>query len=316
MGDLATGLPAYFGYAGVRAVKERGNYLLDGFKIHRSYSNPHEIFERYKMLNRLAEGFPYADVIMPATNGAPFITLGREVYVMTRHVVGREPALNDLEDITYILESIAHFHKAARGFECAPKKASPLNEVFEKQKSELDTAIKKVHRCPRLSDFDVLMLKNADAYAERVENAAKILEKTDYAALYTRAAEEKHLCHNALKEESFTIHENNCYISRFEETTVDLQLSDLASVLRRYARKSNREIPIKKLLQIYGSILPLPATADKIIYAQLSFPWQFLKISSQYYSKKRNFIPAAITGRMSAILDEQKCYDAYIAGLL
>jgi len=314
VGDLATSLPAYFGYAG-RAVKERGNYYIDGYKIHKSNSNPKEILERYKLLNRLAEDFLYADIIMPATNGAPFITLGREVYVMTRHVIGSEPALSDLGNMTLMLEAVAKFHKAARGFENTPKSAPSLCDVFYKQKAELDSAIKKVHRCPRLSDFDVLMLKNADAYTERVENATKILGETDYISLYKEAAENKHLCHNALKEEAFTIHEDKCYISRFEEAAVDLQLSDLASILRRYARKSNREIPIKKLLEIYDNILPLPNTSDKILYAQLSFPWQFLKISSQYYSKKRNFIPAAITGRMSAILDEQEVYDDYVAGL-
>lgn len=311
MGDLATSLPFYFGHTG-KAVKERGNFYLNGLKIQRSYNSPHEIFERYKLLDRLAEGFAYADVIKPAANGAPFVTLGRETYVMTRHIVGHEPNFGNFEETSLVLESVANFHKAARGFSDTPKKSPPLTELFEKQKSELDATIKKVHRCPRLSDFDVLLLKNADAYAARVDNAATILAKTDYAKLYANAIEEKHLCHNGLKEEAFIISENNCYISRFEETSVDLQLSDLALVLRRYARKSNREIPIRRLLEVYDKILPLPATADKILYAQLSFPWQFLKISAQYYSKKRNFIPAAITGRMAAILEEQKDYDVYI----
>jgi hypothetical protein len=81
--------------------------------------------------------------------------------------------------------------------------------------------------------------------------------------------------------------------------------------LRRYTRKS-REAPISELLKIYGEISPLPPSAEKIIYASLIFPWLFLKIVSNFYSKKRNFIPAATTSRMTAIIDEQDAFNAYV----
>ncbi|MDR0272286.1 MAG: hypothetical protein LBI27_03090 [Clostridiales bacterium] len=320
MGDLSVSLPAYFGYAGVRAVKERGCFLISSAnaKIHKSNNFPHEICARFTFLKELeASGFPYTDMIIPTVSGVPFVNLGRDIFVMTRHISGREPDFGNLRDISLVIEGLARFHSSARGLKSSKKFSSEpsLSTVFAKNISALNSCVKQINRRPRLSDFDVLVLKHADAYVERATLAAEILAQTDYAALHADALANKHICHNALKEETFSILENTCFISHFEETSVDLQLADLVSILRRYARKTSREVSVSQLLEIYSKILPLPSDAKKIIYAQLFFPWPFLKIVSQYYSKKRNFIPAAITSRMEGILKEQECYDEYIAPL-
>ncbi|MCL2456636.1 MAG: hypothetical protein FWD19_03715 [Defluviitaleaceae bacterium] len=316
MGDLAVSLPAYFGFSGVRAIKERGYYLLNSAKIYKSTSSPQEINARYNLLRQIEEaGFNFADTIIPATTGAPFVSLGREIFVMTKNIKGREPDFENFCDMKIIFETLARFHLAAKNFKNAPQKSAPLSEIFSKQISILGAAVKQTNRRQRLSDFDVLILKHADSYTERAKNAAEILSATDYENLFLHALKNNHICHNALKEETFSICENNCYITRFEEAVVDLQLADIASVLRRYARKSSRQIPVKNFLEIYDKISPLPSSAEKIIFAQLLFPWAFLKIVSQFYSKKQKFIPAATDARMSAVLSEQQNYDAYIEEL-
>jgi CotS family spore coat protein len=313
VGDLAVSLPSYFGLSGVRAVKERGYYLLNSAKIYKSSSNPQEINARYNLLRQLEQaGFPFTDAIIPAAGNTPFVSLGREIYVMTRHIAGHEPDLDNLRDMTMVFENLARFHAAARGFKNAPAVSVPLTKVYSKQTASLCSVIKQVNRRPRLSDFDVLILKHTDSYTERANNALEILGTTDYADLYADALANNHICHNSLKEETFSICEENCYISRFDDASVDLQLADIASVLRRYARKSLREIPIRRFLEIYDKILSLPSSAEKIIYAQLLFPWPFIKNVSQYYSKKRNFIPVSINTRMTNVLEEQEKYDEYI----
>jgi hypothetical protein len=66
-------------------------------------------------------------------------------------------------------------------------------------------------------------------------------------------------------------------------------------------------------LDIYNKIAPLPTDGEKILHAMLSFPWSFAKIVANFYSKKRNFTPAAITSRMAGVLGEQELYDDYIS---
>ncbi|MCL2048034.1 MAG: hypothetical protein FWG87_04835 [Defluviitaleaceae bacterium] len=314
MSDLAKALPAYFGLSGVTAVKERGSYLLNSAKIHKSNSTPKEIYARCNLSQQLEKaGQPLADAIIPTPEGEPFVSLGCEIYVMTKHLAGREPSLDSLSDMKMALEALASFHKTARNLENPPEVCPPLTEIFAKE--SLAPIVKQLNRRPRLTDFDVLILKHADFYMKQAKTAEQILTSTDYDNLYQEAVTNGHICHSSLKEESFSIHDEICYITRLNDARVNLQLEDIAAILRRYARKSSRAIPAKQFLEIYDNVLPLPASAEKIIYAQLLFPWSFLKIVSQYYSKKRNFIPAAINSRMDAVLDEQEGYGEYVGGL-
>lgn len=321
MGDLAVSLPSYFGISGAHAIKDRGAFLLETsagfFKISKSGASPREISARYDLLKKLsAAGFSRTDEIIPAATGVPFVNLGRDTFVMTRHFPGREPDMGNFDDVALLLENVARFHIAARNFEKIEIPAAPsLLEIFSKQISALNSAVKQVNRNSRLSDFDVLVLKHADFFAALAENAKEKLAATDYTVLHAAALSERHICHNALKEEAFSVADGGCFISRFDEAAFDLQLVDVAAILRRFARKSSREVEILRLVEVYDKIAPLSASAVEILYAQLAFPWAFLKIVSHFYSKKRNFIPAAITTRMNEVLAEQEAYNCYIIAL-
>jgi len=317
VGDLASILPSYFGASGERAVKERGFYLIEAGKIHKTDCKPRKILARFNLLNRVEENnFPYAERIIPAASGEPFIALGRDIFVMTRRVPGCEPDFENAGHLTLIIESIAKFHAAARDiFEKEIPVAPSLTDVFSKQIAAINATIKQINRRPRLSDFDVLVLKHADSFITQAKTAQNVLAETNYEFLHADAIKNGHICHNNLKEEALSVAEDACYISRFEEAKFDLQISDIASILRRYARKSSRNISATCFLDIYEKFLPLPASARKILFAELSFPWPFFKLISQCYQKKRTFIPAAITSSMTEILEERDGYDKYVESL-
>jgi len=319
MSDISSTLPAHFGFAGTRAVKERGYFVCktpEGLaKIYKTFEPHRALHLRYKLLEQIEQaGFPGADKIMLSTHGMPFVQLGRETYVMSRHIAGRDMDFNCPQDVVLALEKLAHFHIVARGFDNAKLgiEASPaLTEVFDKNIAFLNKTAKQMGKNSRLSDFDIIFIKSAPLYIDRAQESARLLAQTDYTTLYTAALEGRHICHNTLKEENFPISEGACYMTNFSEAAIDAQITDLASFLRRYARRSNREIPISRLVEIYDRICPLPNSAMEIIGAVLLHPWQFVKIVRQYYNKKRGWTPVAIMSRMQTLLDEQEIYDAY-----
>lgn len=322
MSDITTILPAQFGFNGIRAVKERGYYLcktLNGTaKIYKT-SEPHRaIHLRHGLLTQLEKaGFPWTDSIALSVHGTPYVQLGRETYIMSRNIDGRDMDLNCPQDVILALESLAHFHIAARGFaDTGPEPAPPLSDIFDKNHAFLTKTARQTGKISRLSDFDIMFIKSAPQYISHAQESARLLAQTGYAALYAAAAGQRHICHNALKEENLPISEGKCYITNFTEAAIDTQITDLASFLRRYARRSKREIPIGKLIEIYDRIHPLPASATEIIYAILVHPWQFVKIVRQYHNKKRGWTPIAIMSRMQTLLEEQENYDAYIAHLI
>ena len=162
----------------------------------------------------------------------------------------------------------------------------------------------------------MILIKNAPLYIEYGAKSAELLAQTDYHVHYARALSEGHICHNELKEENLPIHEGVCHIINWQDACVDVQLTDFANFLRRYARRSFRELHPKKIMEIYDRICPLPKMGSEIIFAQLLHPWQFIKIVRQYHSKKRGWTPAAIMSRMVGLLEDREGYDEYIGGVV
>jgi len=315
MGDIAAILPTYYGIS-ERARKERGSYICrtKQSRIIRT-SEPLQVIEqRYNLLEQLAAaGFTYTDRIFLSTQNTPCITLGREAYVMVRNIIGNEPNLNSKKDVIMALESIAKFHKTGRNIPTKPTPVSPLFDTWKKNTVTLEQSLKQVHRTTRLSDFDVLFLKNVSRFTELANAAQDALQKTNYVQLQAEAINQNHICHNLLKEENLPIMDGVCHITRLTEPTRDLQLTDLANFIRRYARRSEREMPIGQLIEIYDRVNPLPSTAEEIIRAQLIYPSPFIKTVSQYYTKKRGWTPIVLMSRMTDVLEEQPFYDNYIS---
>jgi len=320
MGDIATILLSNFGISG-KAIKQRGYFFCKTesghYKIYKTNDSHQAIRLRYELLEMLAaSGFSNTDKIVLSTQGLPYVQLGRETYVMSKYIEGRELNLDCLDDVILATESLAHFHRAARGLNCSLSQsfASTLSllDVFAKDAAFLAKTAKQVNNNSRLLDFDVMFVKNISHYIAKAIESQALLRKTDYTALHAIALEEGHICHNALKEENFPITRDGCYLVNFKEAVIDTQITDLASFLRRYARRSNKTIPLRKLIEVYDRINPLPNHASQIIHAQLVHPWQFIKIVQEYYSKKRGWAPAALMGRMQSVLEEQESCNEYI----
>jgi len=318
MADFATTLPTYFGITGTRATKERGYYVckskLETYNIAKSTEPFSATWQRYDLLKALSNAdFSQTDEIIPSLDGPPFIQLGRETYVMSRYVNGQELSLDCAEDVTVAIKSIATFHSKGKKLNLTRIPQSPsLAGVFAKDSAFLTKTAKQVESSTRLSDFDVLFLKNVDKYVQDAADAAQLLAQTNYHRLHTTALREGHICHNNIKEENLYLRNGICYILNWEEASADLQITDLANFLHRYAMRSEQETPLQKWLDVYDKILPLPQGGEEIIRAYLQHPWQFIKICKQYFSKKRGWTPIAISSRMDSLLAQQEMYDEYI----
>jgi CotS family spore coat protein len=319
MNDFAATLPSHFGLAGTKTVKERGYFLCKTaqgfFKIHKTQDTHQDIYRRHRLLEQLdGLGFPWTDRIVLSVQGEPFVQLGRETYVMTRHVKGRELNPDCLQDMTLAIESLARFHMIAQGVAWDPAStiSPPLSETFAKNATFLTKTARLASKNSRMSDFDVLFIKNSGQYMAKAEASIQLLARTGYPAVYAAAVAGGHLCHGELKEETMPIWDGTCYLTNFNHAAVDAQIVDLAAFLHRYARRSRREIPLAALVDMYDRVLPLPSQGTDIIAAYLAHPWQFVKIAQQYYSKKRGWTPVAMMGRMGDLLEMQALYDAYV----
>jgi len=310
-----------FGIHRRRIKREKGRYICDTengqVSVYIASESPEVIQLQHSLKEHLAEkGFPWTDRYQPAVTGQPFVSIGREVYVMVKYPDEyRETDFDNEAEILQAFRFLAHFHITARDmpYITAPLFHSlPIQEIFTRQINELAQAGKQARRVPRMSDFDVSFIKHATRYGEIMQDSLNRLSGTDYVKFHSQAAARGAICHNNLKEENLLAAKGDTYIFNFSEVTVDLQLTDLAALIRRYAERSNKLIPINRLLEAYNTVNPLQPGACEILYSLLIFPWAFIKIVNQYYSKRRNWTPGGLINRMDVILAERDSYEKYV----
>ncbi|MCL2373329.1 MAG: hypothetical protein FWC78_07990 [Defluviitaleaceae bacterium] len=316
MKEVSTNLPTYFGLPG-RGAKDRGGYICKAegglVRIFKTNDSPTVIGKRYGLLQGLAAaGLVNIDKIYLSRHGQPYINLGRDTYVMMQLVRGRELDFNSREEVKTVVQALAGFHKAARGKGFGLPVAAPIPEVWRKENISLTQALKQAQRSSKLSDFDVLVIKNAPMYIDAAVASAEALAATDYIALQRDAISQGAICHNIIKEENLLITAAGCFITNFVDSSYDLQLVDLAGFIRRYIKHSNRIISIGGIAEIYDEISPLPGTAQDILRALLAYPWPFAKIVKEYYSKKRGWTPIGTMSRLVSVLEEQPIIEKYL----
>jgi len=310
-----------FGIQSRRIKREKGRYVCETasgpMSIYITHESPESIHMQHFIKECLAaNGFPWTDRFQPAGGGAgqPYVQIGRDTYVMVKHPVKhRETDFENEGDVMQAFKFLAHFHTATKNIPAIAIPVSPpVTEIYDRHINELTVAGKQARRGPRMSDFDVSFIKHAPRYCEIMSESINFIENTNYTRLYAQAVSQNAICHNALKEENLLAACETTYITNFTESTTDIQLTDVAALIRRYAQRSCKSIPAGRLLEAYNIVNPLPAGAQNILYALLIFPWAFIKIITQYYSKKRNWTPIGLISRMEAILAERDDYEKYV----
>jgi CotS family spore coat protein len=324
MGELNAFVLKQFGLSAGKVVREKAYFIAETPEGPRMVCKTQESAERIRFQYALSEylihaGYPYSDRFYPAPSGEPFVIVGGERYIMIPYEKRRAAEFNSWEDIKRILDAVARWHSLARGIPfhiIIEKKPPSLIDAYRKQLTELIATHKRVSRQARLSDFDVLFIKNAAYYTEQLRQSIKLLEKTAYLPLREKALAENHICHNLLKEETVSFSGDNVWIAQYTDAGPDVQLCDVCSLIRRYAQRTGLLAqPLYAVLDIYHRVLPIPPEERAVLQAMLLYPHFFLKTARQYYSKKRSWTPNALINRMHTVLTERDLYERYISNI-
>ena len=320
MGDLNALVLKSFGINAKKVIKEKSYYICDTPDGCRMLAKARESAERIVFQHEIKEhlfnaGFPWIDRYLETPDGNPYVIADGERYVLTPFIECREPDLSGTEDILRMIDAAARWHTHARRISfsgAAFAQSVPLTETFKKQAGLINSFRKRVNRQTRLSDFDVLFIKHAGAYADKINEAAESLAQSEYGLRHTQALAENHICHNLLKEETMPIGGGQVYITQYSEASTDIQLNDLCALIRRYAQKAGADaLPLAKILESYDRAAPITAEDLAVLRALLLYPHQFVNLSVEFYSKKRSWTPNAMINRMSTVIAGKDFFEGY-----
>jgi CotS family spore coat protein len=308
MSDFASAALACFGIESRRTVREKGSYIChtdSGWvRLSKTVENIRDILFAHSVKEYAADkGFGYTDRYFVGPEGLPYVQLGVDRYTATHIAPGRELDFSSQRDVLESVSQIARFHAAARGLPTDAPSFPHCGEAFARGRETLRQAVKQINRQKQRSDFDLLLIRNAPAYEEKINQALDRLNDSPYMDIHIHAVEYNHITHNALKEENIFICEDKTFLTRFTSASVNCQLFDLAVFVRRYfAKCKDNAFPLPRLLDTYNKNNPLPDGSEVVIQALLSYPAPFVKIVEQYHAKRRGWTPAGLFSRMEEVL--------------
>jgi CotS family spore coat protein len=259
-------------------------------------------------------GFKTTERFYTGADGLPYALWDGGAYVMTDLLRCKEFDFICPVDFEKVLITVARMHSLMQGieFDCDVFYGETnIFEQAEKQIMFLKGIKKRIGK--RLSDFDVLFIKNCDYYIGEASAAAELLLRGGFERYMSAARLDKTICHNSLKEENILFNTNNTvYIADFSQMCVAPALLDISELIRRHGKKSGEPVSISRAVEIYSRHHALAEGGEEIVRALLRYPRKFIKVCEQYYSKKRSWTPSAIINCLRVIIDGREAYERYL----
>ncbi len=308
-----------------RIVKEKSYYIISTDKGSRVIKKCMDTKGHLLFQNEIKEflhrsGFKNVDRFYLSTQSTPFFEYDENIYVMTDHFNFKESVFSDNEDFVKIIKTVSEFHKVSANIDFKNESYygnENLTTTYKKQIIEIETIKKGIRQRGKLSDFDVLFLKNYDHYMELMKESLQLLEKTKLSVALAYSKNAKTISHNLLKEEHLLIDHDKVYITGFSQACIDYQIFDVCAIIQRYAKNLPLEhFGVYDILELYDKTNPIAKEDVEILYPILIYPNKFVKICKQYYAKKRSWTPSAIINRMSEVIDSKEKYENFVNGVL
>ena len=325
MDDLNSKITHAYNLKDAKIYKDRGFYNvtskgITGIVSKLSCKTDHIIFIHKVKEYLYSCGFNNIDRFFLTTQELPYFLCDNTPYALSEKIKLPEADFTDNNAFINIVLSVSNMHKLMKGFsfeQDLPRIIEPYGDKYKKSLTALKKIKNRLSAERRLSDFDVLFLKNYSFYCARLGEAIKLISDTKLNEYMREAPYKGYFCHNLLKEENLLVKGDKVFITNFSECGIGYYIFDLESLVRRYAKNlPEKYLPLKDVINIYNKYNTLGVDEINILYSLLKYPDKFIKVCIQHYSKKRSFTPGIINIRMQNEINKKERYEAYIDELM
>ncbi len=285
-----------FGISVNKCYKVRGAYICETHKdtkiIRRSNATPGQINLQYNIKEHLIKrGFSCVNRLYVSRKNTPYTISRNHIFIMSDWNRGLNVDFCNVEDIYNTIRLLAQLHIAGEGFKTtgySKGKIKNLGETYSKRLRETRNLKKRIENESHKTEFEVLYLKHVYAYRELQELAMKFVYKENYEDHIQLARDKQTIVHGHYNYHQIKKVDDGMIVSGFERSGYDVQLTDLAYVVRRIMQKNKWDPALLlDILKEYHKIRPLTAREWGIMKGMIIFPDKFAKLCNTYYHSKR-----------------------------
>lgn len=272
------------------------------FELKKTFSDDVSLEMEYALRQyMLSRGFDGLDTAYRTTEDMPCYRMDDSAYVLIEYCSSARMDIENEDDLKEMSETLALFHNAAEGFDDGRIRSTcgMAEEFLEKRTGEFTRIRRRIKNFRDYTPVDLMIIKYYDMYMERINMAGELLKKADFRCAAESADKKHSICHNAFKNDNVRKTEDKkVIVSGLYECTVDVSITDVAHLIRRYIKTENAdEKGIEEIIESYRKIREVSDNDLTIIKGLIVYPYKFLKLCNSHYNKRRVCISAAAVER-------------------
>ncbi len=254
-------------------------------------------------------GFTVLSRFYNTMEGQPCFVKDGTIYVLEELLPNASMEEDGEEAFVRGAQTLGRMHFCAKGLESnfAQWDTERLPAQFTKRRIELAKIKRRIQRQGGYDAIDLLVLEHYDTYMEQTMQAETLLQQAEYPKLIERFRKEGTFCHHSYKGENLRVGDGGrLFVGGFEGCSSDTPLLDLAAYLKRYMKKTaGGKAGVFQMLEAYQKNNPLRENEKILLQALAIYPEKFLRLTNEYYNKRRACVSPAMQERLALAAEEE-----------
>lgn len=263
------------------------------------------------------KGFYNVDKFYLSKYNKPYYIFNNNIYVVTDFIDNQGMNFNDNTLFLNLIKGISKMHSSLKNIYLSSYSlpyGQDLSNKYNKALQMIYSIKKNINNQSRLSDFDVIFIKNYSKYIDDISKSIVNLKETNYDLYKNTVIKENCICHNSLKKENILIDEGMIYITNFSSCTIDSNLIDLSNIIKTYLKHiDSNPLNISDIINTYSKYNSLQLNEIKILYVLLLYPSKFIKTCHLYYFKQKKLASSSMVNKLDSIVNQRDFLHSYIS---
>ena len=233
---------------------------------------------------------------------------------------GRECDTRSENDILKSIRTLAQIHKIMQLPVEMDYAGRNLQEEYIRHNQEMKKIRRFIRKKGAVNSFEKDYLKSVEWFLQKGEEAAAMLETTDYKNLRQQSLQSGSICHGEYNQHNVLMLKPGTAVTNFEHWGFDVQISDLYRFMRKILEKYSWDVRIgMDMLRAYHQKKPVTISEWENLRIRFSYPEKYWKLANYYYVHKKTLVSRKNTEKLQNLVRQKenweyfirKCFESY-----
>ena len=225
---------------------------------------------------------------------------------------GRECDTRSENDILKSIRTLAQIHKIMQLPVEMDYAGRNLQEEYIRHNQEMKKIRRFIRKKGAVNSFEKDYLKSVEWFLQKGEEAAAMLETTDYKNLRQQSLQSGSICHGEYNQHNVLILGKNTAVTNFSHWSFDVQMADLYRFMRKILEKYSWDLHLaQKMLSAYDSVRPLSESEWQNLRVRFCYPEKYWKLANHYYTHNKAVISGKNVEKLRTLIHQKKQWEEF-----